>query len=447
MKINRILITQLFGLYNYNLLFDNKLSFLNGTNGAGKTTVLKLIKAILNCDALIIDQIPFREVKLFVDGYKTIGVKKESVFESFSNYTFEDVYKKMISNKNNSRFPFKYNINENYYDIDISRDFLVTYLRRNIRFDQDFSNYESIGSKRIKNILSNFEVELYDNHHILEIINHDIVEDNKVHLIEANRLFNFRNNKVERKIVSESVTDCQKELKAMINNIKKKYGEKSSEIDKSIPNKLLEIYVKGKNDKASTYTINDISDQIKKLNERIKKLASVGLIQNNDSNALKKWNSRLSDYNTIEFILVYLEEMNRKLDVFDEIYDKLALFFNFMNNTCGYLDKILKINEESEIEFISNDGKRSIPLEFLSSGEKNNFILIYNLIFNLEDNTLILIDEPEISLHVQWQQNFTEFLSKLCEAKNVQSIVATHSPNIISDYYDNMVDLENASKE
>ena len=66
----------------------------------------------------------------------------------------------------------------------------------------------------------------------------------------------------------------------------------------------------------------------------------------------------------------------------------------------------------------------------LSSGEKQIFfragsILGYNL-----HNSIILIDEPEISLHPEWQQNILDFYRKV--AGNNQLIIATHSPHIIS---------------
>lgn len=44
--------------------------------------------------------------------------------------------------------------------------------------------------------------------------------------------------------------------------------------------------------------------------------------------------------------------------------------------------------------------KNEIPIEHLSSGEKNDFVLFYELIFKCDSKSLILVDEPEISLHV-----------------------------------------------
>ena len=48
----------------------------------------------------------------------------------------------------------------------------------------------------------------------------------------------------------------------------------------------------------------------------------------------------------------------------------------------------------------------------------------------MKKNTLIMIDEPEISLHLSWQDIFVDALLKACP--KYQFVLATHSPNIIS---------------
>lgn len=101
----------------------------------------------------------------------------------------------------------------------------------------------------------------------------------------------------------------------------------------------------------------------------------------------------------------------------------------------------MRISAEKGVEFVLDNGQ-SIPVEKLSSGEKNDFILFYELIFKCNDSSLILIDEPEISLHIAWQQEFIRELIQICDMNNMQAIVATHSPNIVSEYYDLLVDLE-----
>ena len=74
------------------------------------------------------------------------------------------------------------------------------------------------------------------------------------------------------------------------------------------------------------------------------------------------------------------------------------------------------------------------PLEKRSSGEQCLFLLFLGLISSIEDNSLILIDEPEISLHPSWQQRFVSILHDAFDQYNgCHFIIATHSPLILSD--------------
>ena len=68
----------------------------------------------------------------------------------------------------------------------------------------------------------------------------------------------------------------------------------------------------------------------------------------------------------------------------------------------------------------------------LSAGEKQMLsFLCYNFFF---DNSVIFIDEPELSLHTDWQRLL--FPTLLKQQKNNQFIIATHSPFIYSKYED-----------
>ncbi|TOO95411.1 ATP-binding protein, partial [Vibrio parahaemolyticus] len=69
-----------------------------------------------------------------------------------------------------------------------------------------------------------------------------------------------------------------------------------------------------------------------------------------------------------------------------------------------------------------------------SSGEQCLFLIFMGIISSIEDNALICIDEPEISLHPQWQEKFVDILNdSFSSYKGCHFIIATHSPLIVSD--------------
>jgi len=71
-------------------------------------------------------------------------------------------------------------------------------------------------------------------------------------------------------------------------------------------------------------------------------------------------------------------------------------------------------------------------------------VLLYELIFNTDPNTLVLIDEPEISLHVTWQKEFINDLIEIIELQKIQVITATHSPQIVNGRWDLTYNLADA---
>lgn len=71
-------------------------------------------------------------------------------------------------------------------------------------------------------------------------------------------------------------------------------------------------------------------------------------------------------------------------------------------------------------------------IEELSSGEKQIVVLMAYLAFKVERNgqRVYIVDEPEVSLHITWQERFVDALLEACP--DGQFILATHSPSIIA---------------
>lgn len=113
-------------------------------------------------------------------------------------------------------------------------------------------------------------------------------------------------------------------------------------------------------------------------------------------------------------------------EVIDNVCDDINGIFNIMD-----LDvKLVGLSEDNDTRPIF---KNSLGKEFditgLSSGEKQLFLRALSLKFLDVNNSVILIDEPEISLHPQWQRKIIDVYKSIGE--NNQLIIATHSPHIV----------------
>ena len=117
----------------------------------------------------------------------------------------------------------------------------------------------------------------------------------------------------------------------------------------------------------------------------------------------KEWNS-------------FEENVNPKMKTLQELLNKYMMNKDVEVTPMGLLVK-------------SKDDNHVIPLDSLSSGEKKLLVIFMHCLFN--EDVPIIIDEPEISLSIIWQENL---LPDLLEKTNIkQVIVATHSSAVISD--------------
>ena len=131
--------------------------------------------------------------------------------------------------------------------------------------------------------------------------------------------------------------------------------------------------------------------------------------------------------------------MRQKLEVFSDLRRRIELFQELINRR--FLYKRLRIRREKGFVFETSSGVELDP-SLLSTGEQHQVAVLYNLIFVAEPDSLILIDEPEISLHVAWQVRFLEDLARIAALSSLDFLIATHSPQIISDRWDLTVELK-----
>lgn len=114
---------------------------------------------------------------------------------------------------------------------------------------------------------------------------------------------------------------------------------------------------------------------------------------------------------------------------YNKIYARKILFENLVNEVFKETGKVID-NEADKLRFII-DGKYSISADKLSSGEKQLLIIMLTVLLEDGQEYIMMMDEPEISLHISWQYELLNWILEL--NPNVQLILTTHSPSIFSD--------------
>ena len=122
---------------------------------------------------------------------------------------------------------------------------------------------------------------------------------------------------------------------------------------------------------------------------------------------------------TIEEDLTMKEVTNKVINEINGIFDILELDVKLKGFS----------KDEKTLPIFENSAGEEFDINDLSSGEKQLFLRTLSIKMLEPNNSIILIDEPELSLHPKWQQRIIEVYRKIGE--NNQIIVATHSPHIL----------------
>jgi predicted ATPase len=116
------------------------------------------------------------------------------------------------------------------------------------------------------------------------------------------------------------------------------------------------------------------------------------------------------------------------------INQKVDELFDMINRLFAETQKKIEINRENNSLFFRRD-QSVISLENLSSGEKQLLTIVFTIFLMDEEPCILLMDEPELSLHVGWQQQLIDIIRQL--NPNCQIIIATHSPSIFGEGWGN----------
>lgn len=122
------------------------------------------------------------------------------------------------------------------------------------------------------------------------------------------------------------------------------------------------------------------------------------------------------------------QHLSRLLNQFAYGNDYRETFYDVADELFSVTDKTV-VREGNEILFRQYGDTLSV--ECLSSGEKQMLIILLTVLSQQHEAAVLIMDEPEISLHIEWQQKLIATVRRL--NPNAQLFLTTHSPAIIMD--------------
>lgn len=119
----------------------------------------------------------------------------------------------------------------------------------------------------------------------------------------------------------------------------------------------------------------------------------------------------------------------------NDVYSQKHLFGNIINDLLAESGKKIDISR-SKPDFVLKSGKH-ISMYDLSSGEKQLFYIMLKVLLQEKQEYIFFMDEPELSLHVDWQEKLIDKILLL--NPNCQLIISTHSPSLLFQGWDSKV--------
>lgn len=421
-KIKDITISGFWGNYTIKTNFHEDVNIFIGRNGTGKTTFINLLQAVLNFDLEFLTNNQFSTIVINLSNKSRRRKIEITKIEADLKYSFIEIkigsknFKLPIIplreirylNRTNGRVPPSFLLEIKKVQDELSSLINVSYLSvsREKLIKDDFKDrrredvYNAIDN-RLEELLN--ELQAYQLQLETELSKHSKkFQENVLKVM----LFNEEFDHVK---LNEPIKINIDKMKAGIRQAYYVLGLIDDQISDALENHLEAL-------RKSSETINLLNQN---------KIQSVGPNDVTPITLLRRTNKIIEFSNVLE---------KNKSEIFSRLNDYVRLLNDFQDTKKFTL-------EEGKIGGISiRKDEEIINISKLSSGEKQLIILLTETLLQKESETLFIADEPELSLHIEWQRKVISSIREL--NPNSQIIVATHSPEIVGKYKTKTINME-----
>lgn len=402
----------------------SRISVMYGDNGAGKTTILKLIYSTLSPEGsaglrTYLARTPFLEFSLTLSDGTRISIKKEALVGNYTIRTRRKLggwvsYEVEMSADHRVRTQDSVTEYEEFLE-SLSLDILFVDHTRAVRSTYSFlSEISNTGFGNIDDFNNEYEIAYGSDRPGFKRISQAEIQFPLYPMVEAAESW-FREQAYRQGAAGDqNASAVYLEITKALVRRRSRANEPSAEID--LRDKLLSLdsvtqsYVQHK--LLAPYPFTEIAN-----------------IYDSASNAKKR---------QIEVALApFLDSIQRRVTALTTIHDVITVFEVELQKFFSRKDASFDIYNGLVIQ----DRARQLELDALSSGEKQLLFLLCAAVVARASRSIILIDEPELSLNYKWQRQIAQSLSNVSAAANTQFVLASHSIEIISRYVNSAVEL------
>lgn len=422
-KIKKVSITGFWGIHTIETDFFNDVNIFIGKNGTGKTTFINLLQAVISVDLDSLYNLRFDEITIILS--QNSRTRKIVVAKIATEVTYKSI---------------RFQIGTSVYTIPyiVERD--IKYITRKTgRFPQQL--YKNI--QDIKDAIQSLIKVSY-----LSVNRDSIFKEDGYRESRKDEIYNAIEARMGE--LMNDLTSYQLQLESDLSKLSKGFQENvlrsmlfNEEFDYVDINQQINIDQR----KLSTGTKQayrglGILDTV--TTEIIEKhVAAISKAAETINNHAK--DNKLPVYPNDVTPLTLLRRTNKIIELSTELEDNKKRIFKPITDYINLLNefherKKFGLQDSKQIGLkVTSDDKEIISAQ-LSSGEKQLIILLTEALLQKSAETLFIADEPELSLHIEWQRKVVSSIIKL--NPNAQIIIATHSPEIVGRYKLNTINME-----
>lgn len=435
MKVESVIIKKLYGHLDFDIKFLPDINFLIGINGSGKTSVLNVLAWVLGPSLMRLAQLEFNSIKIVYSdekkGQTEINVKKHknnveitiarelkslrvpifefpseapsfertvpTIREMYEHFTIENKESPVLATLENLAGPLYLPLDRRWEAAPIARPARISTRYRRLR--------RPVGAP-IEAVLYLAERYYRERQSEVNVLSDALRQELVAYTFgEVVTIPNIRKVRVPWKV--EEV----KKRKAMI--------------------------VKGLNQAGINVPEDVVTKYFKGLERIVRALEKSGFNREKPSREYFEWAINMPQVEKIERLIGRMENYNKRRE---SLVKRIDAFLETVNFFLCDTNKYIRFDTSGEIS-VQIGKKQEIRADSLSSGESQLLILFTYLYFGFEPRQefAVLIDEPELSLHLKWQNQYVQSVVKA--NPNAQFIFATHSPEITQEYRSNCIEL------
>jgi hypothetical protein len=466
-KITNFSIKKLFGFMNVSIpIVDNRI-IITGVNGTGKTTILTMLFYVMTGNWIKLLEFTFDEISLEIDNkeYKIIKEKLKPRFKDLEKHISFFRRRTPLSSTDSMKIIESFLLNdfnetkliEFAKKLEIPARYLFDFKEEFFSNDLFEKNDAIINIKKIMkdfskiHFLPTFRRIEKDLKEVIEFSNDD--SDERHRNSSLRRDYSFKHSS---SLINFGMEDVSQRISNFLEKLKDNKDEKRAIILSEVSNDLFSLI-------GMTTTITDDDLKLvqkaqayeqKELENAFRLLKNIKESSNKKQAeqamlAIRQFKEKSIDttnlspiYASISKLCVQLVEANSELN------EKEKPLYNFAKICTEYLSdsgKIVKYDNQNYTFDILSENKHKVELKSLSSGEKQILSIFSDLYLGEYENFAFIIDEPELSLSVRWQERFLTDILNTGKCSFLMAV--THSPFIYDNELDDYaVDITSVSK-